>query len=133
MMEKRVIFHFSAMLISLLLIVSAHSQEDMAVVDGDSFKTQRRPPAVFRHDDHNETAELEECNACHHVYENGERLADESSEDQRCSDCHTEKTSGDQPGLRKAFHLNCKGCHQAKKQGPVMCGECHVRRLVVSD
>jgi hypothetical protein len=29
--------------------------------------------------------------------------------------------------LRKAFHLNCKGCHQTKKQGPVMCGECHVR------
>jgi hypothetical protein len=29
--------------------------------------------------------------------------------------------------LRRAFHLNCKGCHQIKKQGPVMCGECHVR------
>jgi hypothetical protein len=29
--------------------------------------------------------------------------------------------------LRKAFHFNCKGCHQNKKQGPVMCGECHVK------
>jgi hypothetical protein len=128
MMKKRVIFIFSSILFSMLFIVFAHSQEDMAVVGGDSFKNQRRPPAVFRHDDHNETAELEECNQCHHVYENGKRVADESSEDQRCSDCHTEKTSGSQPGLRKAFHLNCKGCHQIRKQGPVMCGECHVKK-----
>ena len=84
---------------------------------------KQRPPAVFRHDDHNETAEIEECNECHHVYENGEKVADESSEDQRCSDCHTEKTSGNQPGLRKAFHLNCKGCHQTKSRAG------HVRRM----
>jgi len=115
-------------LISFLLVLPAFSQEDMEVVDGDSFESQRRPPAVFRHDAHNETAEIEECNECHHVYENGERVADESSEDQRCADCHTEKALDNQPGLRKAFHLNCKGCHQSKKQGPVMCGECHVKK-----
>jgi len=131
-MSKRSLAALSIALISFLLILPAFSQEDMEVVEGDSFEKQRRPAAVFRHDDHNETAELEECNECHHVYENGERLADESSEDQRCSDCHTEKTSDSQPGLRKAFHLNCKGCHQIKKLGPVMCGECHVRRRVNS-
>ena len=125
-MKKSVIF--GAMLFSIFFIVSAHSQEDMEMVDSDSFENQRRPPAVFRHDDHNETAEIEECNECHHVYENGERVADESSEDQRCADCHTEKALDNQPGLRKAFHLNCKGCHQSKKQGPVMCGECHVKK-----
>ena len=119
--------------ISFLFALPAVAQEDMVVVDGDSFENQRRPPAIFRHDDHNEIAEIEECNECHHVYENGERLADESSEDQMCADCHTEKTSGNQPGLRKAFHLNCKGCHQTKKKGPVMCGECHVRGAVIGD
>jgi hypothetical protein len=35
--------------------------------------------------------------------------------------------------LRRAFHLNCKGCHQSKMQGPVMCGECHARRAVISE
>ena len=115
-------------LISFLMVLAAFSQEDMEVVDGDSFENQRRPPAVFRHDEHNETAEIEECNECHHVYENGERLADESSEDQRCAECHTEENSGNRPGLRKAFHFNCKGCHQNKKKGPVMCGECHVKK-----
>ncbi|MGB5746754.1 MAG: cytochrome c3 family protein [Desulfobacterales bacterium] len=127
-MRKRSLAALLIALFSFLLIIPAFAQEDMVVVGGDSFKNQRRPPSVFRHDSHNETAEIEECNECHHVYENGQRVADESSEDQRCSDCHTEKNSGNQPGLRKAFHLNCKGCHQTKKQGPVMCGECHVKK-----
>ncbi|MBT8372866.1 MAG: cytochrome c family protein [Deltaproteobacteria bacterium] len=120
-------------IISILIVLPAFAQEDMEVVEDDSFENQRRPPAVFRHDAHNETAEIEECNECHHVYENGERVADESSEDQRCAECHTEKAIDNQPGLRKAFHLNCKGCHQSKKQGPVMCGECHVRGTVNSE
>ena len=127
-MKKRIAFNLLAPALVSLLFLPAFSQEDMEVVDGDSFESQRRPPAVFRHDAHNETAEIEECNECHHVYENGERVADESSEDQRCADCHTEKALDNQPGLRKAFHLNCKGCHQSKKQGPVMCGECHVKK-----
>ena len=114
--------------ISIFLLVPSYAQEDMVVVEGDSFEVQRRPSAVFRHDAHNDAAEIEECNECHHVYENGKRLEDESSEDQRCVECHTEKKDGDRPGLRKAFHLNCKGCHQSKRQGPVMCGECHARR-----
>ena len=128
MMKKNYIFF--SILFAIFLIAPAHAQEDMVVVEGDSFENQRRPAAVFRHDDHNETAEIEECNECHHVYENGERVADESSEDQRCAECHTEKALDNQPGLRKAFHLNCKGCHQSKKKGPVMCGECHVRKSV---
>ncbi|MBW2480979.1 MAG: cytochrome c3 family protein [Deltaproteobacteria bacterium] len=120
-------------IIPFLFALPAVCQEDMVVVAGDSFEVQRRPSAVFRHDDHNKTAEIEECNECHHVYESGERITDESSEDQRCADCHTEKSAGNRPGLRKAFHLNCKGCHQSKKQGPVMCGECHARRAVNSE
>ena len=114
-------------IIPFLFTIPALGQEDMVVVEGDSFEIQRRPSSVFRHDEHNEAAEIEECNECHHVYENGERLEDESSEDQKCAECHTEKSDGSRPGLRKAFHMNCKGCHQSKRKGPVMCGECHVR------
>jgi hypothetical protein len=129
-MRRRSLVILVIAIIPFLLTLPAFGQEDMVVVEGDSFENQRRPAAVFRHDDHNEAAEIEECNECHHVYENGERVADESSEDQRCAECHTEKALDNQPGLRKAFHLNCKGCHQSKKQGPVMCGECHARRAV---
>jgi hypothetical protein len=58
---------------------------------------------------------IEDCNECHHVYEDGEKLEDESSEDSSCSECHEEKGSG------------CKGCHHENKKGPIMCGQCHVR------
>jgi hypothetical protein len=131
MMKKGYIF--LSIFFAIFIIVPAFGQEDMVVVDGYSFEVQRRPSSVFRHDEHNETAEIEECNECHHIYENGERIADESSEDQSCADCHAEKSDGNQPGLRKAFHLNCKGCHQSKKRGPVMCGECHVRGAANSE
>ena len=99
----------------------------MEFVDNDVFSNPQRPPAVFQHDTHNETAAIEECAGCHHLYEDGELVADESSEDRRCADCHGGSDSGSQPGLVKAFHINCKGCHLQQKAGPILCGECHVR------
>ena len=125
-MKKGIFFLISLLLVGILL-VPAFSQEDMEVVDNEGFSKKQRPPAVFRHDEHNEKAEIEDCSECHHIYKDGEKLEDESSEDQSCSDCHDEKSRDQKPGLRKAFHTNCKGCHRTKNQGPVMCGKCHVR------
>ena len=124
---KRTIFLLMVPLLVGILLIPAFSQEDMEVVDNDGFSKKQRPPAIFRHDAHNEIAQIEECNECHHVYENGEILEDESSEDQSCAECHDEKSDGNTPGLKKAFHTNCKGCHLEQKKGPIMCGSCHVR------
>jgi len=110
-----------------IILLPAFSQEDMEVLDDGGFSKNQRPPAIFRHDEHNEKAEIEDCNECHHVYEEGKKLEDESSEDQICSECHDEKGSGNMPGLRKAFQPNCKGCHLEQNKGPIMCGTCHVR------
>ena len=121
-------------LIALLLftgivvaITSAWSQDDMTVVDNAAFDNPQRTPSVFAHDAHNEAAGIDDCAECHHVYEDGTRLEDESSEDQSCSECHELKGSGGQPSLIKAFHANCKGCHQEQRKGPILCGECHVK------
>ena len=125
---KKAIFLVMVPLFVGIFITPAFAQEDMEVVDDIGFFNRQRPPAVFQHDAHNEKAQLEECNECHHVYdEDGKKVEDESSEGQSCSDCHELNDIGSQPGLRKAFHFNCKGCHLAKKQGPIMCGTCHVR------
>ena len=124
-MIKRAVMLLGAVLLSVLLLVAAYSQEDMTVVDNSVFPKPERSPAIFEHDDHNDAAGIEDCQACHHVYEDGVLLEDESSEDQLCSDCHDLEPSGRMPGLMKAFHLNCKGCHLEQKAGPVMCGECH--------
>jgi len=113
----------------LLILVNAYAQEDMFVIDNEIFINPKRPPAVFRHDEHNELAQIEECNECHHVYEDGKLIEDESSEDESCSDCHELQDNGRIPGLMKAFHTNCKNCHREKKKGPLMCGQCHVRNL----
>jgi hypothetical protein len=110
-----------------LVFVTAHSQEDMTHVDNSAYNRPQRTPSVFNHEAHNEAAGIEECNECHHVYEDGKKLDDESSEDQLCSDCHAFKNEGRMPGLTKAFHTNCKGCHKRENKGPVMCGECHVK------
>lgn len=102
-----------------------YAQEDMERIDNAVFQKPARPMSVFPHDTHNEKAEIEDCNTCHHVYVQGKRIEDESSEDQRCSECHLLQKQGKTPALMRAFHLNCKKCHLSRKSGPVMCGECH--------
>ena len=126
-MKKHLLLLLILPAILVLLILPALSQEDMEVIEDYGLPAKQRPPAVFKHDEHNEKSGIEECNECHHIYEDGQKLEDESSEDQLCSDCHNEDASDNRPPLVKAFHLNCKGCHIAQKKGPIMCGECHVR------
>lgn len=129
LMRRSSLFILAVLTSFLSILVTAHSQEDMVNIENEVFGSPKRPSAIFRHDEHNELAQIEECNECHHIYENGKRLEDESSEDQRCADCHDLKDNGNIPGLMKAFHTNCKSCHREKKKGPIMCGQCHVRSL----
>ena len=124
-MKKVVVFIITIVVVSAFLFGSAYSQEEMTFVDNGVFTKPERTPSIFRHDEHNEKAGVEECNTCHHVYENGKLMEDESSEDQRCSDCHEKKASGNKLALMKAYHTNCKECHTKQKKGPIMCGECH--------
>jgi hypothetical protein len=119
---------FMAAGISLWLLAPGFTQEDMVAVDTGPFERPQRPPAVFHHDRHNETAGIDDCAECHHVYEDGKKVAGESSEDQRCADCHGAASDGRKPALTRAFHTNCKGCHLEQKKGPVMCGACHAWR-----
>ena len=116
-----------AVIVAMLCLVAGLStaQEDMRVVDNSVFDKITRPAAVFNHDEHNEVGGIEDCIECHHVYEDGQRLDDESSEDLRCVDCHDGTKDGAPLSLRKAFHGNCKGCHLKQKAGPILCGECH--------
>jgi len=112
----------------LFFILTANSQEDMQFINNDAFDNPQRPPAVFKHDEHNERAQIDACNECHHVYDdNGNLLEDESSEDLSCSECHELEPSGKKASLMKAFHRNCKECHKQNKKAPLMCGQCHVR------
>lgn len=121
---------FMAILFAAVLIffgMTAFSQEDVETVEDSAFLERMRPPVPFKHDEHNETAEIDECTDCHHTYEDGKLVEDESSEDMECSECHASEEDSYSISLVKAYHINCKRCHLEKKIGPVMCAECHPR------
>lgn len=102
------------------------AQEEVTAVEDSAFGERMRPRAVFFHEDHNEKAEIEDCNVCHHVYDGSALVEDESSEDMECSACHA-ASDRSELNLANVYHLQCKGCHVESKKGPVMCNECHVR------
>ncbi len=108
--------------------VSVFAQSDMLAVDNPGFKDKQRPPAVFVHDEHNEQAAIYDCSICHHIYEDGELVEGAMSVDMGCADCHSlEPDKENSIGLMDAYHGQCIGCHKQKDQGPLACGECHVK------
>ena len=130
-MKKRTVVLYiglAAMISMLLFRVPGYSQGHITSIEDKAFGDRQRPPAVFVHEEHNEKAELYECSVCHHLYEDGQKVEDESSEDEMCSGCHYVKGGDQTRPLMKAYHDLCKRCHQANKSGPITCGECHPRR-----
>jgi len=118
------------MVVTALFITGfyAFSGQELERMDNSSFENPARPGAVFSHDDHNETAKLDDCTVCHHLYEDGKLLEGESSEDSMCSECHGLVKSTQNPiQLQVAFHKRCRSCHFDVNKGPVFCGECHKR------
>ena len=112
------------------LLLADGDAASWGTMDNYYFADAQRPAALFDHDLHNEQAALEDdCAVCHHLYENGQLIEDESSEDSLSSDCHGLKKAPDNTvPLRAANHKRCKSCHFSKRKGPVLCGECHINK-----
>lgn len=129
-MTKRFLWIELAVITAVVLFSGSYvfSQEDVTAVEDSAFGERMRPKAVFFHEEHNEKAEIGECNVCHHVYDGTELKEDETSEDRECSSCHMNEKSGGLLNLANIYHRQCKGCHMEKKKGPVMCNECHVKK-----
>ncbi len=132
---KKTTLALCAALVILACVVAlmpAYSQEDIVSLADKAFHERQRPAAVFVHDEHNEKAELEDCNVCHHLYEGGKKVEDDSSEGQGCSDCHNVEDGHPTRPLMKAYHDMCSGCHREQDSGPITCGECHPRGQAVA-
>ena len=111
-----------------LTVVPALGSANMTVVNDEAFRDQQRAPAVFPHDEHNFQAGIYDCSVCHHVYEDGEKVPNVMSVGKECSDCHGLKGSRENTvPLRKAYHSQCIDCHSERGEGPLSCGECHVK------
>ena len=98
-MEKKSMYRENKMKIKLMILpmlmiclgtlTPGLCQEGLDLVrmgtSAEAFDTLRRPAAVFDHDEHNEAAGIEDCAVCHHVWEDGKLVPDESSEDTPCA------------------------------------------------
>ena len=109
----------------LLSVLAAYSQGDILFVKDSAFENPMRPPVAFSHDQHNEKAGIFECNVCHHMYENGQKLEFDTSIGMECSQCHLSPNDNSKMDLIRVYHLQCRGCHLKKSAGPVLCSECH--------
>ena len=117
-----------SVLFVIFAIMPGYTQEDVTTASDSAFQETMRPSVSFLHDEHNEKAQIDECNRCHHVFEEGKKVEDESSEDMECSECHTLESGENPMPLVKLYHKNCKECHLESKAGPIMCGECHKKQ-----
>lgn len=103
--------------------------EEIIIHHSKSFKNKRQGPVNFPHELHMERFE---CLDCHHRFENGRNVLDESELEEgnpaaQCAGCHNLKSPCD---LQKAYHRQCLNCHvnnrnPGEKSGPRMCIGCH--------
>lgn len=127
-MRQRIRVLFIAVVATLMMASLVMAQEEVLKLEHQAFGERQRPAVTFPHAKHYETIA---CTDCHHFYEKGENVWDESRE-ANCAACHQLKAEGKKMGLMKAFHENCVGCHRKAKPAegkavPVTCGECHVK------
>ncbi|WP_018126006.1 acidic tetraheme cytochrome c3 TmcA [Desulfovibrio oxyclinae] len=114
-----------AAVLVLVFFLPAMGQEDIVELSNPAFTENKRPAAVFNHDEHNEMAEIYDCTPCHHEgVEEGEFIPGDP--EMGCADCHYEDAGEGETPLREAYHQMCIDCHTEKKVGPVACGQCHV-------
>lgn len=128
-MNKKTVIRVLAIIAILFLFLGpARSQEEYTVLNLDALGERQRPVSAFDHDAHMEYEVMDgECYLCHHLYEDGKLVPEESSDGQYCSECHGLQAEGRTPGLVEAYHRKCKSCHEAEKKGPLACGQCHIR------
>ena len=108
--------------IGIFCFQSAHSQDDKFLLNHQELGKHQRPLVEFDHKLHSKF----DCTRCHHDFDKFKN--NRGGDGQPCDSCHKAVASRGIPSLEDAFHQQCIGCHKAMKKGPVMCGECHVRK-----
>jgi len=125
---KEIPMTYIKLLLGVLLLAvfvpMAHSQDDAFVLNHTEIGKHQRPLVEFNHKLHAENKL--DCSRCHHDFD--AFLNNRGGEGQTCDSCHRKNADDDQPSLKDAFHSQCKTCHESMKEGPVACGECHVRK-----
>lgn len=127
---------FGLLSVAASSIAATQGQEvpDEIYIENKVYRTDRKGSVYFSHIEHAE-GYVDNCNACHHDYQDGKNVWQEGQPVQKCSVCHDpSKRNGKIRKLNIAYHKNCKGCHQKlAKQGGTeapyrQCTDCHTKR-----
>ena len=71
-----------------LPFLPAFSQPEPPVFLDEALAPHQRPGSLFDHDGHSDYEAVQDCYVCHHLYEDGKLVPEESSEDMKCVECH---------------------------------------------
>jgi len=123
-----------ALLMAVSGLVAADRCEppDEMLLDYQGYKSDRKGPVPFSHEDHAEDYEIA-CTECHHEYKDGKNVWTEEKPVKKCVECHHPmKSEGKVKKLKLAYHKNCRNCHKAmvksgaSEDAPYRkCGDCH--------
>jgi len=120
--------YFIALIFAVTFAAPSFSQDANMELNSKELGVHQRPIVNFSHEKH---SQMIECLRCHHNFD--EFGNNTGSEGQACSECHSRTVGTNPVPLDEAFHVQCKVCHEHLRtkgttSGPVMCGECHVRK-----
>ncbi|PKL36190.1 MAG: hypothetical protein CVV44_18405 [Spirochaetae bacterium HGW-Spirochaetae-1] len=113
------------------------AQSDTIILNNEGYYNDKQRPSVsFPHGLH--MAVVPECRSCHHIFQKGVNVLEESvlvaeNENIRCVHCHGDGKNNHGQRIMDAYHVQCLGCHRLmqkkkKKAGPLMCGACHRKK-----
>ncbi|MFO8112446.1 MAG: cytochrome c3 family protein [Desulfosalsimonadaceae bacterium] len=107
--------------------MSTEAQFSITTVEDSAFsgKERMRPIVSFDHDAHMAYDAVDDCNTCHHMWEDGKKMDNADSIGMECSACHLAEPGASEMDLISAYHRQCRTCHLNEKAGPILCGECH--------
>ena len=122
-----------ALVMSLFLAHAAFCQEDTMVLNHKEAGPHQRPLVTFDHALH--ATDKIDCITCHHEYDQYGNNKGGEDKAQSCANCHSNPANPNKRlvPLTDAFHAQCKKCHESllsaeKASGPIMCGECHIKK-----
>lgn len=117
-MQKRT---FRLLLVGFTGLIFLTAGASMAVevpddvkIENKGYKKDRKGPVNLSHKAHTEDYAAA-CTDCHHDYQDGKNVWQESDPVKKCAECHDPQEKQEKAyKLRNAYHRNCKICHRDK-------------------
>jgi hypothetical protein len=104
-------------------------------IENKGYNRDKKGAVILSHFKHSADYKIA-CTQCHHDYQEGENVWQNSDPVKKCIECHNPlRKVGKIMKLQNAYHKNCKDCHKAylKDHGAAniplkKCSDCHLKK-----